>query len=148
MTLSISAEQEQALLHLAIFLMQDRSPINFNMLDYASDSEDMRILPIATIECSTVACAAGHLPFVGYAALPDEEWPEYINRITGLSMHTNTKDYYSWCFSGRWAFQDNTAYGAGQRILWLLRHELPENADTQLWGNDPLCYTNLTLERV
>jgi len=85
-------------------------------------------------ECGTAACAAGHGPIAGIEPLQDETWYTYTVRAFGRSSFT-------WCFDEDWAQVDNSAHGAAARIEFMLAHGIPENADEQRFGEDPLCYT-------
>lgn len=85
--------------------------------------------------CGTAACAAGHGPNAGVPPLPDETWEVYTDRA-----FVDDAEPWSWCFSAMWVDVDNTAHGAAKRILWLLEKGVPDNANRQQWGRDPLCY--------
>jgi hypothetical protein len=47
---------------------------------------------------------------------------------------------WQWCFGSAWATVDNTAHGAGRRILWMLDNGVPEDAERQRDGLAPLSY--------
>jgi hypothetical protein len=85
-------------------------------------------------ECGTTACAAGHGPVAGVAALPNESWGHYIQRAFCEFGGT----VYSAAFSEYWAPVDNSARGAAARILFMLDNpgriaDLAHNSDVELY---------------
>jgi hypothetical protein len=52
---------------------------------------------------------------------------------------------YGWVFSGSWSERDNTPLGAAQRIIYALRHGVPENWRDQRDEHDPLSYKEIKL---
>jgi hypothetical protein len=83
------------------------------------------------INCGTAGCAIGHAPFVkgivtdrpvcDYGALDvlnnSAGWLEYAEDVSGVDAGERTWEYM---FGGSWDWHDNTAYGAAQRILYIL----------------------------
>lgn len=88
-------------------------------------------------ECGTVACAAGHGPSLGIAALPNETWAAYVPRV----FIGGNAPAYDWLFGGGWHRTDNTPAGAAERIRVALKDGIPSNCYLQMLGNKPLSYT-------
>lgn len=96
---------------------------------------------VSTPECGTAACAAGHGPLAGVPFVEGETWGRYSRRAFINASPFAANDAWDWCFAATWSNVDNTAHGAAARIEWMLKNGVPDNADEQRWGEEPLCYT-------
>jgi len=96
------------------------------------------------INCGTAGCAIGHAPFVkgivtdrpvcDYGALDvlnnSAGWVQYAEDVSGIDGSDQTWEYM---FGGGWDCNDNTPYGAAQRILYILAgHHAPIDDDDQM----------------
>lgn len=94
----------------------------FNMMQY--DSHYVKpanaLFARMNTNCGTVACAAGHLPYLPNAPKPEltETWTEYTLRVL-----FNRQDWdsamFDYMFAAAWRNIDNTPHGAAKRI-WLV----------------------------
>lgn len=81
----------------------------YNVLGYIGDGD--------SLNCQTVACAAGFGPMAGVPKGDDEEWSDYVDRAFGDSYGVFTA-----VFDASWArvHGHSTALAAAQRIDMLL----------------------------
>lgn len=133
------------LLKLATYLLSGELKAEFDMISF-TDS----VLPIEQAnfktECGTVGCAAGHGPYAGIPKHSTETWMEYIYRVFDIANGAyNYNSRWVWLFSGTWRYTDNTPQGAAKRILYLIRHGLPDDWEEQMTKCAPLTYLNETL---
>lgn len=95
--------------------------------DDSAEMQNSLMLTGKEIPCGTIACAIGHGPAAGIAFTKDDVfWSDYSERVFGLEADGEA---HEWLFGGWWHDIDNTAQGAGQRILDYLKNGLPENAE-------------------
>lgn len=97
-------------------------------------------------ECGAVACAIGHGPSAGIAAkseLQERFWGIYCDE--NLIAEVGFKHEWNWCFSDAWEGIDDTAKGAGQRIIYMLDHGVPESFQGLPEYGDELIYREVTL---
>lgn len=92
--------------------------------------------PAKEMNCGTSGCAVGHGPYAGICKKDDEGWAQYSHRVF-IDLHSRE---WKWCFHPQWSGIDNTAEGAGKRILWLLEKGLPDDWQEQMFGRAELCY--------
>lgn len=118
---------------LANYLLSGELKADFNMRHYDSHNQILD----GVIDCGSCGCALGHGPYAGVVKSPWESWAAYSRRAMGMP---NGSIESIWCFSMQWTEIDNTAQGAGKRILWMLEHGVPVNWMRQIDGLDPLCY--------
>lgn len=141
------------LLVLAKFLVrldQDghESERGFSMRGFCDDEYGDELEPKAW-ECGTVSCAAGWGPAAGLVVEPDDEdWSQYITRTFGIDGGSAVEPIWQWLFGSGWARTDNSPKGAGQRILWLLVHGVPEDWKEQMTWRVPLGYKGIRVEDV
>lgn len=90
---------------------------------------------VSEMECGTVACAVGHGPAAGLAALPGENWEAYEQRVFGVTLAE-----WTWCFASSWGAIDNTPQGAAKRIRYMLELGVPWDARDQLNGEAPYLF--------
>lgn len=132
--LGITAEQRHNLYTHARYLFSERLPVNFDMRQFSDETSET--------DCGAVGCAVGHGPYAGLPKYSAESWLEYAARVFGLDVYKKEREAaWDWCFHGSWQQRDNSPRGAAQRILYLLHHGLPVDADLQRLGTAPLCYT-------
>lgn len=93
--------------------------------------------------CGSVGCAIGHGVNAGVKALDGEDWCRYWGRVFSQSA-----DVDMFLFCGSWDRTDNTPRGASKRILYYLRHGVPEDGDAQCYGEAPLSYLDEPLDLV
>lgn len=102
----------------ALFVLDN--PDNFSMSNYYTDGEGfVDIDKIKTLTtCGSSACAIGHGILVGIEKKAiDRNWPEYAQRVFGF----DDRDYVgNRLFGAGWAYEDDTAKGAAQRIYQYL----------------------------
>lgn len=128
--------KKENLLKLATYLMSGDLKADFDMDRF----DDRHTEPAVKKTCGTVGCAVGHGPYAGIRKYATESWMEYSNRAFKLS----DSEWY-FCFGANWAQIDNTAKGAGKRILYLLRKGLPKNWEDQISGEAKLTYKSQKL---
>lgn len=120
----ITEEQEMNLRILADYLTSGKLLAHFDMNDYSGDDHDNRFT------CGSVGCAIGHGPYAGIKKSEIEFWDEYAIRVFGGRQFDYTQSakerLFEYCFHAAWKFKDNTAYGAGCRILEMLEIGIPE----------------------
>ena len=91
--------------------------------------------------CGTAACALGHATYLVEPKALGEPFISYSRRVFGVEhAAAEIGNAWDWLFSPDWDETDNTPVGAADRIEWLLRNGLPDNADEQSQGLAPLCY--------
>lgn len=120
LSLNISVQQEKNLRILAEYLLSDELKAEFSMryfTGYSILTEDNQL------DCGTVGCAVGHGPFAGIYKDSTETWGEYAVRVFGITSVST--GLYCWVFTSAWANYDNTAKGAGKRILYALKYGVP-----------------------
>lgn len=120
---------------LANYLLSGNLKADFSMQFFTSP-EVQRAYSYFATTCGTVGCALGHAPYLGILKTNKETWREYSKREF-VDIFSNEG---KWCFHGTWHTTDNTAKGAGKRILYLLNHGLPKDWESQMMGITPLCY--------
>ena len=135
------AEQRRNRLVHACYLLGGTFPPGVEF-DMAFWSDETHIGGATT--CGSCGCAVGFAPFAGLGKDPDERWSSYSSRVFGLDDLDRGEQAWDWCFSPLWDVVDNTPPGAGQRLLWLELHGVPEGWDERI-VIAPLCYTHLTL---
>lgn len=156
--LGVTPEQIGNLEKLASWLLNHADQINFNMeifaRAYVSSEENDEIGEnpadlwafVNEHKCGAVGCAIGHGPAAGIAPLKGEEWVAYAIRAFGVqgdARHGARGPLWEFLFSSDWSGADNSASGAGKRILYALDHGVPSVADTTVMQCDedaPLCY--------
>lgn len=85
-------------------------------------------------------CAIGFAFKVGIGK-KDRSWDEYVNE--NLVKTDQNPGIFEYMFSHKWIDKDNTREGAGKRILYVLKHGIPENWRNQLHdSNTQLSYIN------
>lgn len=126
------------LLKLATYLLSGELKATFSMHRY-TEHILVKNQHEAT-ECGTVGCAAGHGPYAGIIKYSSESWNDYVERVFGVGSWDT--EYWAWLFSAGWVYTDNTPEGAAKRILYLIRHGLPDNWEEQKEGSAALCYLN------
>lgn len=132
--LRITGEQRANLAKLAAYLYQlPQDYTGFNMKFYDNFIRE----PYEERKCGTIACAAGHGPKAGIAALDGESWCRYVDRV----FTNENSSLYTFLFSGSWDLVDQTAHGAAKRTYYALQHGIPGNYHSQINGRGPLCYT-------
>lgn len=127
-------EQRSNLMRLAAHLDLGVTNLEFDM----SNFHDVASCAYRASNCGTVACAIGHGPSLGIAAIVGENWYEYTERVF------STRDdgtAYKWLFHPNWTYRDNTPRGASARINYALNRGVPENYYEQMQGEAPLSYT-------
>ena len=120
----LNEEQIANLRKLAEYLVSKRNKrAEFDMKYYT----ELRNVDAAdtTTECGSVGCAVGHGPYAGIPKYQDENWLQYAKR----SFYNGIGDMFDYLFSDDWAenWLDNTALGAGKRILFMLKFGLPHD---------------------
>jgi hypothetical protein len=110
----------------------------FDMQDFCRDEHGEK-LALNVHECGTIACAVGYGPAAGLpiSEADANDWLSYGRRVFGISPGSET---WGWLFSGAWAWKDNTPVGAARRIVHLVEHGLPENAEQQRRGMAPYLF--------
>lgn len=144
----------QNLFKLAAYLISE-VPNDFHMLQFRAYSSNPFMLTefeyACLPECGTVGCAIGHGPSAGITPELCERWPLYCKRTlwdtnlavqgTEYGLSSAWQRMWSWCFSSDWVDYDNSAEGAGLRILYLLRHGfIPRAMPVGRWNPDLLPY--------
>ncbi len=118
----LSEEQRSNLLTLAKYLLsKKKKPAEFNMKhfnEYQMVGKD----GWAATECGSVGCAVGHGPYAGIRKSSEENWVDYADR----SFCGGSDFIFDYLFSGAWYTIDNTAEGAGKRILFMLKFGCPK----------------------
>ena len=133
--MEITTEQKKNLITLAQGLWnEDRRDVKFDMETYSNFGKGTE----RDTECNTVGCAVGHAPFYGIKKRYNEDWSDYSHRTL-----IETGSEWAWCFSGLWAYRDNTRRGAAQRIIYLLQYGLPDTWKSQMDGDTPICYQHI-----
>ena len=154
--LGVTPEQIANLQTLAAWLVTHADEINFNMqifgrpardagnVEYPSDDPLDLWTFVAKHDCGAVGCAVGHGPAAGIAPLPGESWVAYASRTFGVEAGDTYAhgDLWEFLFDSEWYDVDNTASGAGKRILWAIENGVPDAYDVELMTGDdaPLCY--------
>ncbi len=100
----------------------------FCMLVYCSSYAEPYEAAEMLTKCGTVACAAGHGPSAGIDPDENEGWGQYILGKFGV---TYSSAFYGWCFYDAWETFDPGPQQAGKRILYLLKHGLPEGFEEE-----------------
>lgn len=85
--------------------------------------------------CKTICCALGWSQFIKGL----EPLREHFYAYGGINYNYYSKTYFgfgygsefSWCFSHRWKYIDNTPQGASKRIRYLTEFGLPKGYDFQ-----------------
>jgi hypothetical protein len=138
-------EHRTNLLKLATYLLSGNLKADFDMSEFQDKEQETALICHKTMfhTCGTIGCALGHGP---YADIPKNmiSWWEYSKDNFGCGMAYNYS-LWSFLFNDAWSDIDNTPEGAGKRILYFLRHGLPENYRRQIYGDSTLCYLNETL---
>lgn len=132
--IGLSAYHEDNLRKLAAYLLSGELKAKFDMDQFTGHSFDIES---EATTCGSVGCAIGHGPDAGIPKATNETWYEYAERVFGVD---DDNFLYSWCFDMRWTTLDNTANGAGKRILYMLDKGFPINARDQCSRRAPLCY--------
>ncbi len=115
--IGLSEYHEKNLRKLAAYLLSGELMAEFHMDAYDDWEEDQS----ERINCGSIGCAVGHAPFAGIHKHTNEDWYEYNVRVFGLGdFNTKLSDAWDWCFNSCWVESDNTAKGAGHRIIHLL----------------------------
>ena len=153
--LGITKDQAHGLELLAIYLMnlpEDYDEFDMeHFMEITNPNSRNTLYAQSKPVCGAVACSMGHAPLLArikgdafkmFKPLGDERWNEYSFRVFGAVV---ADALWSWCFSAYWKGLDNTPKGAGQRILYALKHGLPSTQSrfSQLNGAEKLCYTNI-----
>lgn len=136
----LSAEHESNLRKLAGYLLSGNLRANFDMLDYSEWGSGRP----EKVSCGTIGCFAGHGPDAGIEKLAGELWPEYIRRQFGIPRGARGGVWY-WCFASNWSTADNTPEGAARRALWMLEYGVPDDWESQMCGDAPLCYQDFEI---
>ena len=142
---TITVEQQANLRKLAEHLLTLPAEYpSFAMSRFTNDGAGFGDDEVHVAECGTAACAVGHAPMIGFEPLEGEYWSPYSERLFIEHCHLEP---WEWCFGAKWSEVDNTAHGAAYRILWLLENRgIPDNANRQRWGRDPISYWPATAE--
>lgn len=99
-------------------------------------------------ECNSVGCAIGHcvqldepqnVPRSDYGS-SNILFIAWSRQFTGLSCLSVE---WEWCFSGCWAYSDNTPVGASMRILYMLENGVPEGWDISLAKDAESCFISM-----
>jgi hypothetical protein len=124
---------------LAKFLIKGEDLVNFDMGAFCIDNKGFHLAP-QKHECGTVACALGHGPAAGIAVIERPavvsedgyasavlrsnvlEWEIYCIENFGIDF---AGDEFMFLFDDEWSGYDNTAKGAGHRIMWFLENGAP-----------------------
>lgn len=124
----ISKRERKNLRQLAKYLVAlPKNYGKFDMLHYSVRPGGTFVSPddvdVALRDCGSTACAVGHGPSAGIqVGAMDFTWGEYADNNFGEGC-------FGWCFDDTWASVDNTAEGAGLRILYMLDYGIPEGFD-------------------
>lgn len=113
--------QRENLKRLAYYLLEGKLKAEFDMRKLTQEA--FVDIGDARITCRTVGCALGHAPYAGIKKEKLEDWFDYSERVFGVPCLTRTFDYI---FSGEWEPIDNTALGAGRRLIRFLSSGVPE----------------------
>ena len=100
---------------------------SFNMEYFARDCAGMGLDPCNTRECGTVVCALGYAAIVfPRIAKKHARWSRFCFDVFGFD---EVKSIYIWnfLFSGGWTSIDNTTSGAANRIIYFLKHGVPDD---------------------
>lgn len=143
----------------------------FHMRDYYLTARDHEQLPRSLymvppaqahangLPEGATACASAHLLWAPGVHAPDHladhippihespNWFSLVNWYTGLNdaRSVGLHRASTWLFASWWWEIDNTPRGAAQRVEWLLRYGVPEDARKQALGAAPLCYQEIEL---
>ena len=130
-------EHKRNLKKLALFLIDRDCNITFNMVQFCKRhnypvQEPKYILN----ECNTICCAVGTIPLISPESVIIQDystrikWMETCGNFCGI-FNYNSREF-TWLFSPKWAFKDNSKLGTAKRILNYLRIGLPANWIEQL----------------
>lgn len=138
-SLDITDEQEANLRKLAAYLWTLPADYpDFEMNRFTQDARGLSNSQAHVAQCGTAACAVGHGPIAGVAPRYRETWWEYSKR----AFFGAAEGLFTWCADEDWSKIDNTVHGAAARIEWALAFGIPEDADEQRWGDEPICYAS------
>ena len=120
----------------------------FSMNFYRKDRDELER------HCGTVGCVIGHCTALdtdkNFALFCHKEHDRYeVNFMSWSESFTDMLCYHrewQWCFGSSWTGSDNTPIGAAKRIMYLLKHGLPEDWRDQMLGRAPLCYLEIGLQ--
>ena len=142
----LTPTQRKNLATLARYLMDfKRPPPKFDMFKFHAHMSDLghRLEPTPfeaqEPECGAVACAVGHAPHAGIKPRKTEDWIEYCLRVFGCRLNHKNSELFLWLFDCDWTNTDNTPKGAAKRIIYFLKHGIPDTADNQRFGTHPRC---------
>lgn len=156
----MNAQQEINLRLLANWLLDNAEHLEkegaFSMDMYRQDRVNTRRHDVrfkSTTDCGSVGCALGWAPLTAHKALAhiDEDFigetgldfELYCDRVFGLGY----TDYaWNFMFSEGWVYYDNTAKGAGIRILFFLEmgiNHIPPNIEPMLESPEGSCREDL-----
>lgn len=127
----LSEEQRSNLIKLARYLLSKKKKrAEFNMKhfnEYQFDGRDGS----HTTDCGSVGCAVGHGPYAGIQKSSEERWSKYARRV----FSDGSEYIFDYLFSGAWYRIDNTAEGAGKRILFMLKFGCPHQYNDTSYQN-------------
>lgn len=113
--LGITEQQRVNLFKLAYYLTKEKKKAQFDMINWADREHTI----LSAQDCGTVGCAVGHGPYAGVKKKPDTGWSRYCQESFGFKW---TSIVFIFLFSSEWSSVDNTAEGAGKRILYFLMY--------------------------
>lgn len=103
---------------------------HFDMGDYRADASGEAIF-MPTPWCGTIGCALGTLAASGIPELTvnRKDWGGWIKYSKDIFDVSSSSAEWQYMFSSYWAAIDNTAKGAGERMLFVARNfELGKSA--------------------
>jgi hypothetical protein len=116
----LTEEQFQNLAHLTEYVREHATDEVFCMSTYSSvesDGESWMPNPEHCVDvCGTAACFAGHGPASGLLGDPEELWPDYVERVFGVSAGDLLYDFL---FGAWWP---NSIEEAVKRADYVLTH--------------------------
>lgn len=80
--------------------------------------------------CGSVGCGIGQGPYAGIAKLRNEDWPDYAQRVFGISSElaagniAKCNKFYLYTFCSYWYRYDNTPEGVANRLEKVLKGEV------------------------
>ena len=112
-----------------------------------------------TYEAEQAACAIGYAPWYEVGEPSNYELEDSISGLRtfeaggwnsyALDIVCQDKNLGIWIGSQHWGKVDNTAKGAGQRILYALENGVPEQSYIMkmMSGDIPLCYSSVIVNK-
>ena len=107
-----------------LYALPDNS--KFDMKQIALDDHGYRVRSVCDVhDCGTVMCSLGYaaLGFPRIARVHNN-WSEFCRDVFGIDSRDIEWDFL---FSAKWTGIDNTITGAADRIIYVLKHGVPED---------------------